>query len=257
MNIKKSIIVRTRKFKINHFKYFKEGRFLKKLNNIHTGKRCFIIGNGPSLKADDLTRIYKNKDISFGFNRVFYMFDQTEWRPTYYISQDEKMLIGSRQEVNKMDIEYKFIPIEMRWHFGIHIANCHEFHLIPQSLSGNKLFSTDISRAVVNEFTVVYSAVQFAYYMGIREIFLLGIDHQFHMSTNNKGELIVDHSTKDYFSEKYNVDRQNLAIPNLERSTETYKTIKDYSSKLGIKVFNATRGGKLEVFPRVNFDTLF
>ena len=54
---------------------------LKKYKDIHKGKRCFIIGNGPSLQMSDLEILYKNKEICFGVNRIFLGFKDTEWRP--------------------------------------------------------------------------------------------------------------------------------------------------------------------------------
>ena len=59
------------------------------------------------------------------------------------------------------------------------------------------------------------------------------------------------------FSEKYNTDKETLYIPNTEKSTRTYIAMKQHCDKRGVKVYNATRGGKLEVFPRINFDELF
>ena len=67
----------------------------------------------------------------------------------------------------------------------------------------------------------------------------------------------VDADMKDYFSEKYNADSDKLYIPNTERSTLTYIAMKNHCDRRGISVFNATRGGKLEVFPRADFDSLF
>ena len=58
---------------------------LKKYKDIHKGKRCFIIGNGPSLQMSDLEILYKNKEICFGVNRIFLGFNDTEWRPDYYV----------------------------------------------------------------------------------------------------------------------------------------------------------------------------
>ena len=56
---------------------------MKELKDTKIGKRCFIIGNGPSLKAEDLSKLYKNNEITFAFNRIYHIFDQTKWRPTY------------------------------------------------------------------------------------------------------------------------------------------------------------------------------
>ena len=103
----------------------------------------------------------------------------------------------------------------------------------------------------------MYTAAQLAAYMGFKEIYLIGVDHHFHISQNNAGEIIVDDSVKDYFSEKYNTDKENLYIPNTEKSTLTYVAMKEQCERRGIRVFNATRGGKLEVFKRVDFGSLF
>ena len=46
-------------------------------------------------------------------------------------------------------------------------------------------------------------------------------------------------------------------IYNIDYATQTYIDLKRFCDKKGVKVFNATRGGKLEVYPRVDFDSLF
>jgi hypothetical protein len=103
----------------------------------------------------------------------------------------------------------------------------------------------------------MYTAAQFAAYMGFKEIYLIGVDHHFHISKNSRGEIVVDNSVKDYFTDKYNEDKDKLYIPNTEKSTLTYVAMKEQCEKREIRVYNATRGGKLEVFERVDFDLLF
>ena len=82
------------------------------------------------------------------------------------------------------------------------------------------------------------------------------MDYNFHICQNNKGEIVVDNTVKDYFSDKYNEDKNQLYIPNTEKSTLMYMAIKKYCDNRGIKVYNAARGGKLEVFERKSFDEL-
>lgn len=43
----------------------------------------------------------------------------------------------------------------------------------------------------------------------------------------------------------------------LDFATMAFEKAKEYADGHGIKIYNATRGGKLEVFERVNFDALF
>lgn len=257
MNLFKSIVSRYSNLKIEHFGYF-YGKELKKMYNLHENNRCFIIGNGPSLRASDLTRIYEHNDITFAFNRIFYMFPNTIWRPTYYISQDDKMLKGCIDEIKKMDVKKKFIPIEMNSYYGMDFdfTDFTPFHLVGTN-SKYPEFSEDISKFLVNSNTVVYTAIQFAVYMGFKEIYLLGVDHHFHISQNDDGDIIMDSTVKDYFTESYNKDKDNLYIPNLDRSFCAYVSAYRNTTSRGVKIYNATRGGKLEVFERVDFDALF
>ncbi len=242
-----------------NFKHTKYGKRIASFYNKYSGKRCFFIGNGPSLTTNDLTLLKNNNEIAFAFNRIYNIFDETSWRPNFYISQDEKMLAGCQNEVSKLDIPVKFIPIQMKWYHNIEINNALYFNFKsqPDGVNSEFCFSSDPSVEIYCENTAMYTAAQMAAYMGFSEIYFIGVDHHFHTSINNKGEIVVDNTVKDYFSDKYNEDKDNLYIPNTERSTLTYVAMKKHCEARNIKVYNATRGGKLEVFPRVDFDTLF
>ena len=241
------------------FEYSSYGIKIRKYKNKYKGKRCFLIGNGPSLRNEDLTRLYENNEITFAFNRIYNIFDETKWRPTFYISQDEKMLGGCVEIVDELDLPVKFIPIQLHWYHGINIHDALYFNMNWQTLDNPKdyLFSDNVAHEVASASTGMYTAAQFAVYMGFEEIYLIGVDHHFQISQNNAGEIIVDNTVKDYFSEKYNEDKSQLYIPNTERSTLTYIAMKKHCENKKVKVFNATRGGKLEVFPRIDFDKLF
>ena len=63
---------------------------LAEFKNKYAGKRCFIIGNGPSLTPSDLDLI--KGEYSFAANRIYYIFEKTEWRPTFYCNQDLNVL---------------------------------------------------------------------------------------------------------------------------------------------------------------------
>lgn len=51
-------------------------------------------------------------------------------------------------------------------------------------------------------------------------------------------------------------DEDYVVFP-LDFATMTFEKAREYADGHGIKIYNATRGGKLEVFERVNFDKLF
>lgn len=226
--------------------------FFKKYEN----KRCFIVGNGPSLNIADLESI-KN-EITFGFNRIYYMFDKTDWRPTFYCSEDIQILQNSVDEINKLDLEYKFIPIILKDDYKIDIKNATYFNQIyNKDRSKMPDFSNDIAKYIACGGTVTYTAIQMAAYMGFKEIYLIGVDHSFARYIDKDGNLIEDKNLKDYFCDEYNKDKDKLNIPRLDESTKSYMKAEEYSRQHGFRIYNATRGGKLEVFERVDFDKLF
>ena len=110
-------------------------------------------------------------------------------------------------------------------------------------------FSPDISKCVYNGRTVTYVCLQLAMYLGFEEIYLLGVD--FNYSSNLKGQ---ENHFKGYDKDGKNV-RLNPVRP--EMSLAAYKKAKEYAESQNVRIYNATRGGKLEVFERVNFDDLF
>jgi hypothetical protein len=237
------------------FPYSKNGRYLNSLKNIHLNSRCFIIGNGPSLTTNDLDKL-KN-EITFAFNRIYYVFNKTDWRPTYYLSEDDKTIFKSKDEINNLRIEKKFFPVNFPRDYNIHFENANYYIFKFGDRNVEPEFSDDIVRGIYWGNTVAYSAIQMAAYMGIKEIYLLGIDHNFSKMINDKGEIALDKSVKDYFTEKYNTDKDDLYIPNVEVSTRAFTAAQKYADKNNLKIYNATRGGKLEVFQRVDFDQIF
>ena len=46
---------------------------LESLRGFYAGKRAFILGNGPSLKSMDLSKL--RDEVTFGTNGLFYLFD--------------------------------------------------------------------------------------------------------------------------------------------------------------------------------------
>ena len=218
----KSIEAHYQTYVIKHFSKSKYSTELRKFRNKHDGESCFIVGNGPSLSPDDLEVLHKNNIPTFGFNRIFLMFDKTDWRPTYYISQDEKMLRNCMEQVNEMDLPYKLIPLQLKYYFGINIKDAIYFNMqADDSVTFGKF-----ANIVGNSNTVAYTAAQLAAYMGFKKIYLIGVDHSFSVVKNDKGEIIRDENAKDYFTDSYNADKDELYIPNLDASTRTFLKMK-------------------------------
>ena len=53
------------------------------------------------------------------------------------------------------------------------------------------------------------------------------------------------------------MDQVNAGVYHVDLIMKGYICAKRFCDEHGIKIYNATRGGKLEVFPRVDFDEVF
>lgn len=80
-----SIQAHYQNFKGPHFMYFPEGWRLRQYKDKHKNDICFILGNGPSLQVDDLERLQRAGIVTFATNRIYNIFPNTSWRPTYYV----------------------------------------------------------------------------------------------------------------------------------------------------------------------------
>lgn len=237
-----------------YFKFSRIGKYgnreIKELKNSQQGKRCFIIGNGPSLKATDLDKLI-NEDC-FGMNYIFKIFDQTKWRPKYYLTQDKYIVNAMELEKQKFDNMFIGAYYFRKNKPDLPMAICY-YH---ESLIYRKEFhfSDDCSKKIYDCGTVTYAAIQFAAYMGYSEIYLLGMDTNFALTINEKGDIERNDVNNNHF---YKDNNPSSIIANQADMLKGYVCAKKFSESHNFKIYNATRGGKLEVFERVDFDKLF
>lgn len=231
---------------------------LGKFKNIYKGKRCFIIGNGPSLSMKDLDMLADNGEICFGVNKIYLAFDKTKWRPDYLCVSDPLMLSACNPFIKKNKYKGVFYTDEFHWTSNRREEGVNYLHHILEdySTANGPQFSDDITRGVYEGFSVVYDiCLQVASYMGFSEIYLVGVDHSFSENVTDLG----NHFSEKYYSEE---DRKlyrkmNLLNGQKEKITAAYEKAESYSRKHGFHIYNATRGGELEVFERVDLDSLF
>lgn len=215
---------------------------LRKLKNIAKKNRCFIVATGPSLTIEDLEKL-KNEDC-FSMNSIVLLFDKTDWRPTYYGIQDPFVYEKIKQNVDEASIKYKLFGHRLSKYklpknsyvFPHNLLN----HKIPHRPYNSK-FSNDIYSEVYDGYSITYSLVQIAVYMGYKEIYLIGADTNYKKGKQH----IVEHGVVDA---NYS-DAGNKMI-------EAYKVAKKFADENQIEIYNATRGGMLEVFPRIDLDEL-
>lgn len=220
---------------------------LKKSKKVKN-KRCFIIGNGPSLKSEDLDMLV-NEDC-FAMNYIFKIFDKTKWRPTYYLAQDAYGVpfeLIKEAELNNIMLGSYYC----RKKGFTDNSYCYYNRYAP--FSKKIRFSSNAQKEVFDSNTVTYSAIQIAVYLGYQEIYLLGMDTDFSMIIDTDGNLVYKGDKSNHF---YEDSSQKNIIYNETAILKGYMTTREYCDKHNVKIFNATRGGKLEIFERIDFDTL-
>lgn len=233
---------------------------ISKLRGRFSGKRCFIIGTGPSLKISDLEKLKEKKEITFASNRIFKLFGETLWRPDLYCVSDLEISAFYYKQICTLDIPYLFLvnmagtqyedEIDFSYFKGENKFIFNIFKDYTDNWQPN--FSITPERYVVDGgITVTYSMLQLAYFLGFKEVYLLGVDFNYTDLSGNDRNL-NDHCCKDYISygEKVNT-------PKVEESLKAYKVAEEFGSRHNFKIYNATRGGKLDVFERVDFEAIF
>lgn len=228
---------------------------LKSLKGYHEGQTCFIIGTGPSLKVEDLMRIEKSGIPTFAPNRIYEICEKSDWHPTYYICQDHNIIQKFGERIKTIPSRLSFLPVEYIDNFK---EDKYRFFVLRERdfYPGNAKFSKDISRYLEQGYTVTYGAIQLAAYMGFKTIYLIGIDHNYSITRDSKGRPVRKSVIKSDYSEGMTsyVNQNNL--PRIEESTIAYETAEKFAKRLNVKIYNATRGGKLEAFERVDIDQI-
>ena len=223
---------------------------IKQYKNKHVGKRCFIVATGPSVTIQDLDKLHEHSEDCFGVNRIYLAFENTKWRPKYFVMTDYQLIKEFAEDIKTCEAEVKFIGDTAKEFWmnknDANIVRMHD-HVLEYYPHLPK-FSNNVECGVYSGRSVVYSCLQLACYMGYKEIYLIGTDHNY---TSNQKDT-VNHFHKDYYKGRSNPNNYFK-----EKVELAFMAARKYAEENGIKIYNATRGGKLEVFERVDFDGLF
>ena len=231
-----------------------------KIAGKYQGERCFIIGNGPSLQVSDLERL--KDEYCFATNRIFTIYANTSWRPTFYAAQDGEVIDNMKKDLPGTIAEsfYSFISAKQYHKYPEAFCSSKNVAMIPMRYKPPKKnlygFSKDASKEVFEGLTITYTCIQLAVYMGFSEIYLLGVDHNYSIEIDDDGNIIKQNTgEKNYFAEA-EVPIDSINLPKVVEMTRAYLTAEKYCKAHGIHIYNATRGGKLEAFERVDFDSI-
>jgi len=230
-------------------------RQILRWKNAYHDRRCFIIGNGPSLRNTDLDLL--RDEITIGVNSIFL----SGFLPTHYVVEDIFVAEDRAAEI-------KALKGPTKW-FGNHLKYCFDDDSacwLNLRMRYNvedpdfPTFSTNAARQVWASGTVSYICMQLAYFFGCPSIYLVGFDHHYDIPSDaeKEGNMITSASDDpNHFDPSYFGKGYRWHDPMVERMERGYVAARKNFELAGRQIINATVGGKLEVFPRVNFESLF
>jgi uncharacterized Rossmann fold enzyme len=222
---------------------------LGKLKNSHQGERCFIVGNGPSLKHTDLSKL-KN-DFAIGMNRIFLAADELNFKPDVLVCINDLVVEQSVEAFNALQMPKFFSWRARKW-----LQMDDYTHFLYTTYTEPK-FATDLRGRVWEGATVTNVCLQLAYHLGFSEAILIGVDHSF--ATKGTPNTTVESKGDDpnHFSAAYFGKGFRWQLPDLETSEVAYAMARKAYEADGRKVLDATIGGKLDIFEKVDYESLF
>jgi len=240
-------------------------RRLKALKDIHKGKRALIIGNGPSLRQTDLSKL--RDEFTFGLNRIYLLFPELGFHTTYLVSINDLVI-----EQFKDEILAQPMPKFLAWRSHRHLSPQFSNSPIPisslQSLSSSlpiflyttytgPRFSSDVRFRVWEGATVTNVALQLAFHVGFQQVILIGVDHNFASKGEANKTVVSQGDDPNHFAPNYFGKGAKWQLPDLDTSEIGYTLAREAYHKAGREVIDATVGGKLTIFPKVEYDSLF
>jgi len=236
--------------------------------NKHKGCRCFVIGNGPSLNKQDLSLL--SNEITIVVNAFWKNKIVEKWQPTYYCFADPMLFNGSESFRNF------FHDLQTRVHSSTFLAPTYarkiifEQELLPfkqtyyvafrGSLSANLRYDIDLVKPIPGVMNVVQLGIMWAMYMGCSPIYLIGLNHDWltHASTLQhfyKSSTFQNISNSIINNEEHINYKQNMQ--GVLKLWCGYENFLKYACKKNVKIINATKGGLLDVFERVEYEKIF
>jgi hypothetical protein len=220
---------------------------LKELREAHAGERCFILGNGPSLGRMDLAPL--RDEVTFGLNRGYLVFDRAGFATTYLVCVNRLVLEQCADEFLQASSE-KFVA----WSSRDLLAEDADVTYLRSTLVPH--FSTNAVDGVWEGATVTYVALQLAYWMGFSTAILIGVDHSFSTEGTPHAVVSLAGDDPDHFDPSYFGGGFRWQLPDLETSELAFRLARDAYGRAEKVVLDATVGGKLDVFPKADFDAL-
>ena len=217
------------------------------------GQRAVIIGNGPSLNQTDLSKL--RNEFTFGLNRIYLMFPKLGFSTSCLVSVNDLVIEQSLSEIMALNI-----PTFLSWRSRRFFDPASPLSSLPTFLYTtyeSPKFARDARGRLWEGATVTNVALQLAYHMGFQQVILIGVDHTFASKGKANQTVVSEGDDPNHFSAGYFGKGFRWQLPDLDTSEVGYRMARQAYERDGRQVLDATIGGKLTVFSKVEYDSLF
>jgi hypothetical protein len=245
---------------------------LQALRNSWSGKRAFIIGNGPSLKHQDLLPL--RDELTFFTNWGFLHPDYQEIRPKFHCSSSHEIFGGWGKADPRLNEDFAAALVSRSagvrkvfpWRFEGSLRNS---ALFPEDELYFMLFERpkflideigqidlDLNHVMHDGYTgVITFCIPLAVHLGVKEIYLLGCDCDYGIKQAD--------DPKQYFYPTELHKTSTSAFESLDRIWaengpvfQTYALVERQLRDVGVRLYNATHGGRLDNIPRRRYEDI-
>jgi len=239
----------------------------RELAKHHAGERCFILGCGPSIKQQNL-KLLKN-ETCIAVSNFFVHPDYATIEPQYYCIAPyhapiteaawQKWMKELNEATGDVKMFFSLTDRHRKPRNGFFAGK--QIYYLKFGASWDELAArgVDITHPVPAPQSVTIMALHIAIYMGFQQIYLLGCDHDwiFHLNVSKHFYDENQHAlNRDGYNEWFGEDLESNFLDYI-KLWQQYKAIRRIGTRQAVRIYNATAGGLLDLFPRVSYETVF
>jgi hypothetical protein len=236
------------------------------LRDRHAGARCFVLGNGPSLGGLDLRPL--RDEVTIAANSFYKHPHSPEVDLKYLCIGDPDFMKDTPKALEWHRILDEHHPratlfahpdvLPLREKHGVHAAqDLFTFKLGRRAHRASEL-NLDLTRPLnVGQMTGSMLMIPLAIFLGARRIVLAGFDLNHHVDPSRSYHFYASHAQFPEFDSmaadrRYDYPRLLSAM---QREFESHHLLAECARAMGVEIVNATRGGLLDAYPRVDFES--
>ena len=223
---------------------------LDNIKDSYAGKKAIILCNGPSLLKVNFDLLSNAKIYTIGLNKINLLFDKTDFRPNAIVAVNRYVIEQNKDYYMNSSIPL-YLDQKAARSFAISASKNRSLLYSSDRYPG---FSEDIRYTVCQGSTVTFVAMQLAYFMGFKQVALVGCDHSFATKGPDHKLVSAANEDPDHFDPRYFAGGVPWQLPSIAESEESYMRAKRFFGYDNRMIYNCTVGGRLEVFPRLTVE---